>query len=317
MKKNNILFIGHYLPECSYEVLENYFFCKKLKEEGNEITLLSNSWCADITNGFWGSFDDFTSNDIFCEKYFVDPIQVKHSCCNEIALLGLLKKLMKHKEYEHIIISNFADYGLVAMFLKNKKKCTLLQWGQAEWLKMEDDYMSEMYEDFLTPYEVIATSSIKKDILKNMRWFRNKRVIELDGFNTEFNENNNNVAIVTMNKGINFLKEEVIPSQIKLHNVTIYSFGSAKICMTDEANTIKSKEIKCIKELEEMLKENTMIIEYDELFNGVSDISRLEFWMALGKKIFVTDINFKKVCNKYAFKQKIGYWEVWISDKNY
>lgn len=115
----NILFLGAYLPELSFEAIQNRMIAKALREEGYNLILVSSSWCKVSKGCFCGNFKELKRDDVFDERFFIDPLQLRY-CKNGIfgALTGLSYQITEKYDIDIVLITNIYEYALTAKYLK-------------------------------------------------------------------------------------------------------------------------------------------------------------------------------------------------------
>lgn len=305
----SVLFVGHFIPEKSYEAIANYYFCKKLKRDGMSVSLFSDSWC-DADDEIFGSLDELTSNEIFEEKFFLDPFQVKNNEKRQLSMLGLFKKVIMSKDYDLIIISNFLDYGMLSFLAKEYNvQVALLQLGNDEWRDAFDDYIYEICPTLCSQFSLILTSPSKEGWISGIPFFRSIDVKVIDQLVDSTCEAGNRASLVFMQSEKE--RQGVVSNiQNQLNDFLVKEYVIKKNDFTENEQTIK-KEISTIREFEEMLSSTDVLIDASEVFESNTDISRIEFWLFLGKQVLVSNNNITKISNVLKKKITDKWWIVY------
>lgn len=102
---SRILIIGDYYPYCSYNSILNKLLVERLKKEGHEAILLSDSWCAvHNKNEIYGDVITLSENYPFEKRFYLDPIQVQFSGNNILlSYLGLACKIINNQKIDLIL----------------------------------------------------------------------------------------------------------------------------------------------------------------------------------------------------------------------
>ena len=167
---SRILFIGDYYPLFSYVTDENFHIAKELQSAGNEVYLLSKSWCTTTKETFYGTYENLSKDYPFKKRYYLDPIEFRNFGKDLIScFVGLGCKIIECEKIESIIFSEDISYSLAVELLKKKYDlpCYLLLFDkQRFFLKALSNYVYPYIGTHLKIYDYIFTCAEYKNILE-------------------------------------------------------------------------------------------------------------------------------------------------------
>lgn len=165
------LFIGDYYPEFSYRSKLNQIVAENISELGEEIFLLSSSWCNITEENFYGDVEQLSQKGPFKQKYFIDPIQVRDSNLELInAYLGLGCKIIECEKIDKIVFADKFIYIPALVILKKLYglSCVYLAWESNALYTAMDDYVRPYTDMLLETFDKIITYPDYIDSWKNL-----------------------------------------------------------------------------------------------------------------------------------------------------
>lgn len=227
MKK--IVFIGKFFPEVSYEALLNYLILKELKESGNYVILISDSWNHCSYNNYISNEEGVTN--IIDEYYYLDPVQLNYSDYNiNVGLIALFKKVLKYQKVDMVVTSNIIDYGLVMEYIKEKffMVNSLVVNDRSIFRFISDDYTGEIAFEVINSFDKIIISERFAEYLKMCTAVDKNKVFKKDIHNYISNNRKSDYILIfgvvdnlyfvnSLNEYIRCLKQNIL--------IVIYGIG--------------------------------------------------------------------------------------------
>lgn len=168
MKK--ILYIGEYYPYFSYKSKLTEFIVNEMKTRGNEVILLSASWCKINEKNFCGSVEKLSDDSVFTRRYFIDPLQFQISGMDILnCYLALGCKVIEKEKIQEVVFADDLKYSLLVELLR--KRYTLIYklfLFDSLIINTLDNYVNSYIRVNLEEYDKIYTYNDEKNFLTNI-----------------------------------------------------------------------------------------------------------------------------------------------------
>lgn len=178
---NRILYIGKYYPLFSYESKQTEIIVNDLNKKGNNVILLSKSWCDVNESNFVGDVKTLTNDKLFYKRFYIDPLQVRESNQNIVsAYFGLACKIIEYEKINKIIFADDIEYSLIIELLHYRYHipCCLFLFTISSARKILDNYIIPYIRKNLLIFDKIYTFSVSAEFLKQDLQIDKEKVIE-------------------------------------------------------------------------------------------------------------------------------------------
>lgn len=292
----NILFVGEYYPCLSYQSIFNEFTAMEMFNKGHDLTLLSDSWCTEEKN-FMDCIDEIDLKMPFSEKFFVDPIELKHvKNQSDVALIGLGSKVVEMKKPDLLFITDIRKYGLLAEVLKRRYNIhTVLSVTSLVFLELmtEAYYGSNIIKE-MEIFDEIHTFNIYENLLKSL--FNKNIIVKKLEINNEVKITSDIHIFCFQNiKKKVYLMDNIV-NKLKSKNKIVYS-------LDDELHE-KLSDIPLIRiiyvsnPILNDIPKNSLVLDSQELiFDYYYDITRTFILLIMGYTPIINKNNLSLYCN--------------------